>query len=47
MVFSRHFLSLFTELNNRKISLAVFDLLLILGSGYKTGTLMTPEQESL
>lgn len=47
MVFVRFFLSLFSELKNVEIRLAIMDLLLCLGSGSMTTTLTSPEVVSI
>jgi hypothetical protein len=43
LVFIRHFINLFTEFENEKISLAIIDLLFAFGSGYTTSTVTDPE----
>lgn len=38
--FVRHFISLFTEIKNETIRIAIFDLLILLGSGHDSKTLL-------
>jgi hypothetical protein len=47
MLFSRYFLGLFSELKNLSIKLAIMDLLMCLGSGSQTSTLLNHTQVSI
>ncbi len=38
--FVRHCISLFTEIKNESIRIAIFDLLILLGSGHESHTLL-------
>jgi hypothetical protein len=43
VVFIRHFISLFTEMRRETVAVALFDMILLLGSGCTTSTLLSPE----
>jgi hypothetical protein len=43
LVFLRHFMNLFQEISSNSVTIAVFDLLFLLGSGSQTATLSEPE----
>ena len=47
VVFIRYFISLFTEMRQETVAVALFDMILLLGSGCTTSTLLSPEPTTI